>query len=320
MRRFSIFFVIISLLFAGCGRNVRPEQQNLIIFHAGSLSAPVKKLTEAFERSNPGVKVLTEAAGSLVCARKITELNKPCDIILSADYFVIDKMLIPSYASWNIKFATNEIGIAYLDGSKYSDIINSSNWYDILLRDDVIYGRADPNSDPCGYRSLFTASLAGDYYGREGITDSLLDKDRNYMRPKEVDLVALLQTHVVDYIFQYKSVAIQHNLKYLELPGEINLSDIEMKKNYSQVSVLVPGPDPDSEVRIDGDYICYGGTILSNAPNRQLAIRFFDFMLSKAGNDIFLSSGQNPLVPALSDQADSIPWPLTKYLGEAEKK
>ncbi|MCK7522654.1 MAG: hypothetical protein MZV64_35710 [Ignavibacteriales bacterium] len=45
------------------------------------------------------VKVLLEAAGSLVCARKVTELKKPCDIVASADYFVIDKLLIPEYAS-----------------------------------------------------------------------------------------------------------------------------------------------------------------------------------------------------------------------------
>lgn len=240
--------------------------------------------------------------------------------MLSADYYVIDKMLIPSYASWNIKFATNEIVIAYLEGSKYSDRISPANWYNILLSDDVIYGRADPNSDPCGYRSVFTASLAGDYYSRPGLTDSLLSKDHNYIRPKEVDLVALLQTRVVDYIFQYKSVAIQHDLRYVELPDEINLSDISMNNRYSNVSVLVPGASPGTEVRIDGDYICYGGTILANAPNRPLAIKFFEFMLSKAGNDIFRGSGQNPLVPALSDQAGSIPGPLGKYLVKIEKQ
>ena len=66
---------------------------------------PVKKISEAFEKANPGVRVLSEAAGSLQCARKITELDKPCDIMLSADYSVIDNLLIPAYASWNIRFA-----------------------------------------------------------------------------------------------------------------------------------------------------------------------------------------------------------------------
>lgn len=308
--------IIASVLFAGCGRRTPPKEKNLIIFHAGSLSVPVKKLTEEFERINPGVKVLTESAGSLVCARKITELGKPCDLILSADYYVIDKMLIPAYASWNIKFATNEIVIAYLGKSKYAENINSSNWQNILLRPDVIFGRADPNSDPCGYRSVFVASLAGDYYNRPDLTDSILSKDRKYMRPKEVDLIALLQTGVVDYIFQYKSVAIQHELKYIELPREINLADITMKDKYSKVSVLVPGSEPGSEIRIDGDYICYGGTIPANAPDKETAIKFFDFMLSRKGMDIILSSGQNPLIPVLTEQPDKIPDSLVKYLGK----
>jgi molybdate/tungstate transport system substrate-binding protein len=314
MKQLVTLLVIASILLAGCGRKGKKEQKELIIFHAGSLAVPVKRLSEEFEKENPGVKVLSEAAGSLVCARKITEMKKPCDIMLSADYFVIDKMLIPSYASWNIKFASNEIVIAYLDKSKYSSEINPSDWFNILMKKDVIYGRSDPNSDPCGYRTVFTASLAGDYYKRLGLTDSLLAKDRNYIRPKEVDLVALLQTGVVDYIFQYKSVAIQHSLKYIELPSEINLSDISLKDHYSQVSVLVPGSEPDKEVRVDGDYICYGGTILSNAPDMNLAIKFFSFMLSSEGQKIFKESGQNPLVPAHTDQPEKVPSELTRYL------
>ena len=31
---------------------------------------------------------------------------------------------------------------------------------DILQRDDVIYSRSDPDSDPCGYRTVFTFMLA----------------------------------------------------------------------------------------------------------------------------------------------------------------
>ena len=70
-------------------------------------------LKNEYEKMNPGIKILLEPAGSLVCARKITELKKPCDIIASADYFVINELLIPEYAKWSIRFATNEIVIAY---------------------------------------------------------------------------------------------------------------------------------------------------------------------------------------------------------------
>src|SRR5512138_1457549 len=70
---------------------------DLVIFHAGSLSVPMKEAANAFMKLNPGVKVQLESAGSVASARKITDLNRPCDIMASADYSVIDNMLIPKY-------------------------------------------------------------------------------------------------------------------------------------------------------------------------------------------------------------------------------
>ena len=139
------------------------KQKDIIIFHAGSLSVPMKQVAQEYEKRNPGIKIYMESAGSLVCARKVTELKKPCDIVASSDYFVINELLIPTYASWSIRFATNEIVIAYKDKSKYSKEINSDNWMEILEKKDVIYSRSDPDSDPCGYRSVFMLMLAEKY-------------------------------------------------------------------------------------------------------------------------------------------------------------
>ncbi len=316
MRHTIVIALMVILLLAGC---TGKKEKNLIIFHAGSLSVPVMKLNSAFEKANPGVRVLSEAAGSLVCARKITELGRACDIMLSADYFVIDNLLIPSYATWNIKFATNGIVIAYRDESRMSSIIREDNWADILLRNDVIFGRSDPDSDPCGYRTVFAFQLAEDHYGRPGLADSLLKKDLRYIRPKEVDLVALTETGVIDYMFQYRSVAIQHGFKYIELPDEINLSSLEMKDHYSIASYMIPGSAPGQRTEIRGDYISYSGTVPVNAPNRELAIKYFSFMLSEEGVKIFIDSGQDPLVPAVTANSSAVPGVLKGFIrGEGE--
>ena len=45
-------------------------------------------------------------------------------------------------------------------------------------------------------------------------------------------------------MFQYKSVAIQHNLKYIELPDEINLSDPSNAEIYNSVSLDITGKKP----------------------------------------------------------------------------
>jgi len=311
MRRTLFFLFVFIITLQGCGGG---GEQTIIIFHAGSLSVPVKKLSEAFERANPGVRILTEAAGSLHSARKITDLEKPCDIMLSADHIVISSMLIPGYASWNIRFATNEIVIAYRPESAYASIFRADNWADILLRDDVIIGRADPDADPCGYRTVFAASLAENHYGRAGLADSLLGKDIDYIRPKEVDLIALAETGVIDYMFQYRSVAVQHGFLYLELPDEINLSSPEMMEHYASTSYMIPGEAPGLRTEVRGDYISYSGTVMDAAPHKEMAMKFFAFMLSEEGLRIFRDCGQEPLVPPVADDTAVVPLALKKYL------
>jgi molybdate/tungstate transport system substrate-binding protein len=295
------------------------QKKELIIFHAGSLSVPLKQVANEYEKRNPNIKIYLESAGSLVCARKVTELKKPCDIVASSDYFVINELLIPDYASWSIRFATNEIVIAFSEKSKYSKVINTNNWMDILQKSDVIYSRSDPDSDPCGYRTLFTFMLAEKFYGKAGLTDKMISKNKEYIRPKEVDLVALLESNAIDYMFQYKSVAIQHGLKYVELPKEINLSDPKNNDIYSSVSTSVAGSKPGMKMKVTGDYINYSITVLDNAPQKEEAVNFVEFLLSKEGVEIFRKNGQEPIIPFSTEQPGKLPSKLLKYLKMPEK-
>ncbi len=313
-----VFFLLILVFFVspGCRNSVSDSGKEIIIFHAGSLSVPFKQLADEYRKLNPQVKIFMEPAGSLVCARKITELRKPCDIIASADYMVIDELIIPEYASWSIKFATNEIVIAFREESRYSSEIDSSNWIDILLRDDVVYSRSDPDSDPCGYRSVMTFKLAEKYYVISGLEGKLTAKDRNFIRPKEVDLIALVEAGAADYMFQYKSVARQHNMKYIELPDMINLGNPLLNEQYNAVSVDVTGKSPDSKMTVRGEYINYSLAVLNDAPNSEGATDFVSFMLSAEGVEIFRRNGQDPVLPPETEQPDMIPSDLKKYLGD----
>lgn len=310
-------FVIISLVVVSCGRrSEKPSvsSNDLVIFHAGSLSLPMKAAVDSFTKLHPDVKFFLEAAGSVECARKITELGKPCDILASADYKVIDKLLIPQYASWNIPFAGNEMSIVYNDKSRYSKEINSENWFEILSKKDVAFGRSDPNSDPCGYRTVMTMKLAEKYYLNKNITKILLSKDLKNIRPKEVDLLALLESNVVDYIFLYKSVAIQHGLNYLVLPQEINLSSVGMEDVYKTVNVQVKGNTPESSLTMVGEPMVYGLTIPRNAPNPNLAIEFVKYFLDQNGGQLIIKNmGQTPIVPSVTSSYDSIPDLLKPY-------
>lgn len=293
-------------------------KKEIIIFHAGSLSVPIKEAAGEYEKRNPDTKIYLESAGSLVCARKVTELKRPCDIVASADYFVINELLIPEYASWSIRFATNEMVIAYHEKSHHSDEINTQNWMDILQRKDVIYSRSDPDSDPCGYRAMFTLMLAEKYYNRPGLVKKMSLKDKEYIRPKEVDLVALIESDAIDYMVTYKSVALQHGFKYIELPKEINLSDPAMNKLYSSVSMEVAGNKPGAEIKVTGDFINYSVTILDKAPQKEEAVKFLDFMLGSEGQNIFMKNGQAPLLPMIAEPYLKIPGELRKFFNQTQ--
>ena len=246
-------------------------------------------MAEAFMQMHPKVKVLSEAAGSLDCARKITELHRPCDIIASADYEVIDRLLIPNYALENRPFARNEMAIVYTPKSKYAQEITSNNWLEIILRPQVYIGRADPNADPCGYRTLLTLQLAG--YEQEVTT-----KKNQFIRPKEVDLLALLESGSVDYIFLYKSVALQHGLEYVALPDSINLSNTALAQHYASVGLYVRGTSPSDSLYMQGAPMVYSFAVLNNAPNPVAAKAFADFMTDPHGGlAIMEQMGQTPI-------------------------
>lgn len=310
--KYLLFFVFLFALLA-CSSS-ESKKGEIIIFHAGSLSMPMKAAVDSFTKVNPDVKVYLEAAGSVECARKISDLGKPCDLFFSADYKVIEKLLIDGFATWSIPFAGNEMSIVYQDKSRYADEINSTNWFEILQRDDVAYGRSDPNADPCGYRTVMTLRLADMYYAKDGMSDKVLAKDNKYIRPKEVDLLSMLESGVLDYIFIYKSVAIQQGLKSLTLPVEINLSSPYYKSNYEKVSVEVLGKTPKSTVTMVGEPMVYGLTMPKSSKNPDLAIEFAKFFLSQNGGLAILKRmGQTPIVPSSTASFDSVPEPLKVF-------
>jgi len=287
---------------------------DLIVFHAGSLSVPFKAIADAFQEEHPGVRVLLEAAGSRACARKIADLGRPCDVFGSADYAVIDTLLIPDHADWCIRFATNEMSIVYSEASRRSDEITAANCFEILLLEDVAYGRSDPDLDPCGYRTVLTAKLAEQYYRRPGLAEELLAKDQRHIRPKETELLALLEAEAIDYIFLYRSVAQQHGLKCLLLPDAVNLKRPELTSHYKSVSVELTGKTPAETVTRYGEPMVYGVTIPHRTANPGAALAFVRFLLEQdRGRAIMESNGQPSVIPAVTPSYGRIPEALKQF-------
>lgn len=301
MKNAVMILLSLSCLIAGCNnRNNNSSKNELVIFHAGSLSIPFRQITAEFQKKHPEIIVKAEAAGSRSTARKVSDLGRNCDVLASADYKVIKDLLMPNYADFNIKFALNEMAVAYTDKSKLSNEITPANWYETLLKDNIVVGRSDPNLDPCGYRTLMVFQLAEKHYNVPGLAEKLQQKN-SCIRPKETDLLALLEAGEIDYLFIYRSVAAQHGLKMILLPDEINLKSSAFAELYSNASVRLSGKKPGEFITRTGEPMVYSVTIPKNAPNQKAAQDWLSLLLGPKGRAIMEKNGQACITPPKAD-------------------
>lgn len=295
---FSVLIICVSLIMLPSGQALAKDK--LVIFHAGSLAVPMEKMEKEFEQKNPHIDVQREVGGSTKMARLISEVGKPADIMASADYKVIDNNLIPDQATWNIRFASNELVLTYTDQSRYADELETGNWYEILQREDVEWGHSDPNLDPCGYRALMVLQLTEKFYGIDGLYEDLLaNRPKKNIRPKSVELVNLLKSGHLDYAWEYRSVAVQHGLKFITLDEHINLGNYRFDPFYKLAKVEVSGKEPGTTIAKQGKSITYGVTMTNDAANPEEATAFLQYMLDEQGGlRILQEMGQPPFVPA----------------------
>jgi molybdate/tungstate transport system substrate-binding protein len=306
-----VIVIVVLLLFISCGDDKKEE---ILVLHAGSLSIPFKDMAEGFMKKYPEISVVTEAHGSRTCARQITDLDRRADVMASADSAVIRNLLMPEYAGFCIDFTTNEMVLMYTAKSLFADEIDAKNWYEVLLKNGVEYGHSDPNADPCGYRAVLTMQLAEKRYKAPGLYNKLKEKiPPKNIRPKEVDLIALLEAGELDYIFIYRSVAEQHKAHFVILPDEVNLKSAALAGFYREASIKISGKKPGEWIEKKGAPMVYGITLPKNAKNPRWGARFIAFVLSEAGREIMAKNGQPEIIPPIVDNKDKLPEELKKY-------
>lgn len=300
---FSI--IVLAFLLSACKSG---QQSNAIrIFHAGSLSYPFRLLTEAYKDAHQNQQFLLEAAGSLNTIRKVTDLHRQADLVGSADYALIDQLLIPEYSRFNIAFAANSIVLAGADSTLINHLTHK-NWLSYLLSSSHTVGASDPHADPCGYRARLSLQLAGFLEGIERPDEQILSGKRYVERPKETDLIALLTTRSIDYLFTYESQARQYKLPYLKLSDSVNLSNPELNDWYRSATITVRGNQEGDSLHISGEAITYGISILKSAESRAEVWNFVSMMLSpETGGKIILQAGLRPLFPAFVQNPEEFP-------------
>jgi molybdate/tungstate transport system substrate-binding protein len=284
--------------------------QTLTVFAAGTLAVPFKALDAQFEKKYPGVAVQPQFGGSVKMAKQITELHQDTDILAVADYNVIPKYLFGSegktaYADWYAGFARNAITFVYTGKSKYAAEIDAKNWYKVLARKGVEIGRSNPDTDPSGYQTVQMLSLAEKLYGAPGLGDKILaNAPLANMRDTETSLIAALQLGQIDYLAIYRSDALQHYLKFIDLPPKLNLSDPAFSTYYAQGVAHTRNGD------LAGKPIVYAITIVAGSKNQDLATKYVAFLLGPEGQKILRESGFGTFSPAYAVNRDKMPKSL----------
>jgi molybdate/tungstate transport system substrate-binding protein len=289
------FALAVAVFVAGCDGISGRQAERIVVFNAGSLAIPVRAALDSFA-AREHVTIAQENAGSLETARKLTELGHIPDVIALADYEVFPQYLVPEQVDWYLNFARNRMVLAYTPKSRFADEITPENWWQIVQRPGVQVGRADPNLDPNGYRTLLTMQLAEKYYRAPGLYDSLLaHAPENNVRPKEADLVGLVQAGEMDYIWSYESLASATRLKFVQLPAAIDLSSPADSARYATAQVRVRGKTPGGSVTFRGQPILYALSIPKKAPHPDLAERFVTYLISGEGARIMRATGLDVL-------------------------
>jgi molybdate/tungstate transport system substrate-binding protein len=261
----------------------------------------------------------------------------------------------PGYADWYIAFARNAMVLCYRDGAPGSETIVSGTrtWYDVLRNDPVKYGHSNPDDDPSGYRTPMVIQLAQRYYydeaadfgltpdpNADGLYDALIPGSEyrrgrvggtsearpggseESVRSKSVELIHLLDSGDLDYAFEYRSVAVQHELNFIELDDHINLSKtsnelpgVEDLYKKASIEIIKEAGPPATYKTNRGKAIVYGISVPSHAENKEIAAEFIKLLLSETGRNIVeVRNGQPCIVPAICDHPEKLPALLEEAL------
>ena len=283
----------------------------LTIFGAGTLAGPFRQIDEDFTKQHP-VTIQAQFGGSVKMVKQVTELHQIADVVAVADYSVIPKYLFgdgAKYTDWYAGFATNAITFIYTPQSKFAAEINGKNWYDLLSRPGVEIGRSNPDTDPSGYQTVQMLELAEKHYNRPGLAAAILaNAPKTNMRDTETELIAALESGQIDYLAIYRSDALQHHFKYLDLPPQIDLSDAKYSSFYARGSVQTVNGS------LAGKPIVYAVTIPNNAAHGDWALEFVKFLVGSGGQQTIVKNGFGSIMPAYANDLNRVPVDLRPHL------
>ncbi|MCK9591291.1 MAG: tungstate ABC transporter substrate-binding protein WtpA [Methanoregula sp.] len=314
----AIMLIGILCLSSGCTMTDTSQEKTVLkVLPAGSLLQPFDEVEKEFEAEHPNVDVQVEGHGSIQVIRQVTDLHRQIDVVAVADASLIPDLMFradpttgTNFTDAYTPFARNAMVIAFTNKSKYAYEITQENWFEVLSRPDVRVGISNPMLDAAGYRSIMVTLLADRYYRNSTLfpvligshfTPSLVvqnvdgivtvnlpevlrpSDEKLVIRDGSIFLLSHLESGGIDYAFEYRSMAEGHDLRWISLPPEIDLSSPDYAEEFKKVRVIL-GFQRFSAIGQErtGQPIVYAITIPNTAPNRKLAQEFADLVVQMA--------------------------------------
>jgi len=269
----------------------KTKENKLHIVVSDTLTGLIEKLKTPFLKKNKTINLKISTSPESLLENKVKNNAEATDLILSTDYKSLQLSLLANgLCDFVTIFATDEIIICRSNKSTSGDKISTNNWQWILSQKKISFGHVNPNTDICGRKTMMTWELADNYYranvkGRKIKENMMAPKGRKMVRPSQIQLLPLLATGTIDFIFIYRSLAEQHNLPYTRLRPEYNLSKWKYRKRYSKVKY-------NDQI---GEPISLSFTICNKSKNQKTAGSFANFILSSEGRKIITNAGLTPL-------------------------
>lgn len=324
------FALACCLAFAACTKSSSVDSDTgtaaarvVEIYAAASLGRTLDALEGPFEAAHPGVDLRIELSGSRIACNKVADQGRPGSAVFSADFELIDELLVPKHADFNLLFARNALVLAYAPKGKAAKALDGgASWQKVASRPDIAVGIANPALAPVGYRALLALRLNDRVAAPELRLGTTIEAqiEASHMRPDVAKLVAPLQAGELDMAFLYRSEALQHGLSFVDLDDRIDFSDVTHQELYRTASYEIPATGTFAPRKVRGRAAVYGLTIPKNAPHADLAVQLVEFLLSDAGRKLaakghmelfaageLKSHGELPAVLATAAEQGAVP-------------
>jgi len=249
----------------------------LEVFHADSLTGPMKEVKKAFEGKHPGVTVNLTSGVSKQLAERILK-GDACDVFAPSSPAVIEEDLMTkriagtdkAAASWYVIFSANEMVVITGKGNP----LGLRQVAD-LAKPGVKFVRVTGEKDLATNRSIEFLKQVAALEGKPELVQKIIEGAAvDPSKPTTVpDTVRAVKEGKADagVVYYSAAVAAKNDLEIIRFPASVNLSD------KIRNAASVPG----------------------TARNEKGAVEFVKFLLSAEAQDILRETGQPPVDPAI---------------------